>query len=188
MNSVTPAQRLIEKAKYVSAYKGSKYKISHKRFAPTAEIIDSLPAFRSLLDVSCGRGEIIDYAVSKGAFARGTEIVPVLCERPDVVFGWAHDLPFLDNTFDVVTMFDVMEHLLVGDDEAACREMGRVAVRTVLISVCPHADRVGGGQYHVNLRPNEVWGELFRDWFPGATVTRFLPSMERKQSFWRIDL
>jgi SAM-dependent methyltransferase len=55
---------------------------------------------------------------------------------PDVV-GSVLELPFPDNTFDVVCAFEVLEHLPFSDVERAVSELTRVAKVAVLVSV-PH--------------------------------------------------
>lgn len=122
------------------------------------------------------------------AHVAGTEYTPELVDGDRVVFAAAHDMPFADGTFDVVTMCDVIEHLLPGDDEAACRELARVATRHVLISA-NNLDSFGsdGSQLHINKRPYAEWDALFREWFAGCRVEWLKPPAKHSE-FWRIDL
>jgi ubiquinone/menaquinone biosynthesis C-methylase UbiE len=123
---------------------------------------------------------------------KGTEIVDSLCDGKNVVKAWVHALPFADGSFDVVTMFDVIEHLIPGDDEAACRELRRVARKHVMISANNMPSiRLLGVDLHINKRPYDEWDRLFREWFAPATVTQ-LPRVHdvgpKASPLWRIDL
>ena len=123
---------------------------------------------------------------------RGVEVVPNLIDGARVVQGEVHALPFKVAVFDVVTMFDVIEHLLPGDDELACRELARVAKRHILLTANNKTSQQAiGEELHVNRRPYEEWDGLFRGWFPGD-VTWLRSTIERPRndvsSTWRVDL
>jgi ubiquinone/menaquinone biosynthesis C-methylase UbiE len=117
----------------------------------------------------------------------GTEIVPALIDGVTVVRAEVHALPFCDKAFDVVTMFDVIEHLVPGDDEAACRELARVALRHVLLTASnlPSFSEAGD-DLHINRRPYNEWDSFFRAWFAPARVTR-LVSRNPISEAWRVD-
>jgi ubiquinone/menaquinone biosynthesis C-methylase UbiE len=120
----------------------------------------------------------------------GTELVSSLIDGERVVKAYAHDLPFAGKSFDVVTMFDVIEHLLPGDDMAACHELRRVARKHVLITANNHSSRnKDGDDLHINRRDYSVWNDLFRGWFAGADLT-WLRGRGRNgtSEAWRIDL
>ncbi len=56
--------------------------------------------------------------------------------HPDVV-GSINQIPFTDNTFDLVAAFEVLEHLPYSDFDQSIRELFRVSKKWVLISL-PH--------------------------------------------------
>lgn len=149
----------------------------------------ALPCRGSYLDVSCGRREMLEQARLLGFdLVRGTEIVPELIDGKTVVYGEVHGLPFADCSFDVVTMFDVIEHLIPGDDRAACIEMARIARKHVILTANnkPSFNKAGD-DLHINKRPYEEWDRLFRDWFPGSV--RWIQGERHYVSeAWRIDL
>ena len=87
---------------------------------------------KSILDVGCAdgllwegfpyRGTLLDKEVREGAEP---------C-HPDVV-GTAEDLPFADNSFDIVLLSEILEHL--EKPEIALREATRVAKLKVILTV-----------------------------------------------------
>jgi SAM-dependent methyltransferase len=165
--------RKTELRKYEFAYAHSKYRMGTKRAADACYNLQSLPIRGSYLDVSCGRGEMLDFAETLGFHpVRGTEIVPALIDGKRVVHAWAHALPFEDNSFNVVTMHDVIEHLIPGDDERACKELARVALRYVILTANNEVSlNKRGEDLHINKRPYAEWDKLFRQWFGSAEVT-----------------
>lgn len=129
----------------------------------------------SLLDVSCGRGELMQAAADMGfSPVAGTEAVPELCSYC-VIQAQIHDLPFDDKSFDVVTCIDVIEHILEPDIVPALRELERVARKFVLIAAADYPTYWDGVNLHPSARPYSAWHELFSKTFTGK-VTRIGPT------------
>jgi SAM-dependent methyltransferase len=95
-----------------------------------------------ILDVGCGTGGNLEWLCARGR-ALGidrSEIALRFCRRRQhearshkaapgsvgLICGELLRLPFADNTFSLVTAFDVLYHKWVADDVAAMREMARV--------------------------------------------------------------
>ncbi|MBU1092078.1 class I SAM-dependent methyltransferase, partial [Patescibacteria group bacterium] len=80
-----------------------------------------------ILDVGCGTGENF-YWLSKFGEVTGADTSELAVELADqkgkAVLGRTEDLPFEDGTFDLVTAFDVLEH--VTDDAKVLQEWKRV--------------------------------------------------------------
>lgn len=182
--------RATEQAKYTVVYQRPTYKMGRPRMADAVHDLKSLPGRGSLLDVGCGRGEMLDNAERLGfSPVRGVEIVPDLIDGERIVRGEVHSLPFADRSFDVVTMWDVIEHLVPGDDEAACREMGRIARKHVLVSANNKTSiQPDGTELHINRRPYEQWDSLLRQWFHGCAVTWLRDHRQYISETWRIDI
>lgn len=146
--------RQTEVAAYAAAYRDPNYRLGDRRRAHIDMHLNRIPP-GSLLDVSTGRGEVLRMARLAGHHpVQGTEAVPALCDGQDVIHALVHDLPFKDSSFDTVTMFDVMEHLLPQDTAAACRELARVARRRVLLTIHNGPHRFHGRDLHINRRPS----------------------------------
>ena len=152
-------------------------------------VISDRSTQRLYLDVSCGRGEMLDAASWLGFQpVQGTEIVPALIDGKRVVYAEVHALPFADQSFDVVTMFDVIEHLIPGDDEQACRELARVARRHVILTANNRPSfNAGDEELHINRRPYTEWDTLFQTWFRGR-VTWLNSDRNFSSQTWRVDL
>ncbi len=85
-----------------------------------------------LLDVGCGDGRLLAAAAEAGLTVSGLEVTRqplALAERAvpeaDLRIGDAHELPFDDGAFDLVTFVQVLEHLT--NPVVALREAARVA-------------------------------------------------------------
>lgn len=158
-----PTTRDRELAKYVEAYKHEEYGMSEGRRAALAGIVGhALDCHESFLDVSTGRGELLQIARSAGfKYVRGTESVAELCGEyvfPAVLPG----LPFGDKQFEVVSLIEVIEHLLPSDILPSLHELTRVASRYVLISAAVTPHWYGGVNLHPSARPEHEWAELFK--------------------------
>lgn len=157
-----PLSREGEIAVYRAAYESPNYAMGARRRASVAAILGELvPAGGNLLDVSTGRGETLDMALAAGfSPVMGTEVVDALLQDGRVVYAEAHALPFEDGSFDHVTCFDVLEHLLPADVEPALRELRRVAGKTLTVSASERPSAFGGIELHISRRPAAEWEAL----------------------------
>jgi SAM-dependent methyltransferase len=159
-----------DRAKEIEKYRGvygryPDYRMHQDRLDPVRNALRGLTG--SFLDVSCGRGELMQAAADMGfAPVRGTEAVPELCG-----FGIDEavitDLPFADKTFDVVTCIDVIEHILEPDIVPGLKELQRVCKGTIIIAAADYPTYWDGVNLHPSARPYSEWERLFRETFSG---------------------
>lgn len=139
----------------------------------------------SLLDVSCGRGELMRAAEQLGfAPVRGTEAVPALCDGERVVEAKIHALPFPDRAFDVVVCVDVLEHILEPDIEPGLRELERVTKGTLILAAADYPDVWDGINLHPSARPYPEWERMFCRVLTGKVIWAGQTSTSE---VWRID-
>ena len=125
--------------------------------------------YESVLDIGCSTGigiksffeplgkrcEGID--VSKTAIDRATER-GVSAQVASVT-----DIPFDDNSFDLVCSTDVIEHIRPEDQEKSHRECFRTAKKYVAhkIANTPEANKFAGETLHLTCWSHEKWMEFF---------------------------
>lgn len=159
-------ERAAEIAKYYEQYKNPGYRLGKSRRVDIDRVIAELTPKGTLLDVGTGRGETLAIAETHGLTAKGTEVVDYLLIPGRVVYAEAHSLPFPDSSFDHVTCFDVLEHLVMDDIAPALREFARVAKTTVTVSAATKSHRVNGVELHVSAMPLKEWeGVILGAWF-----------------------
>ena len=110
-----------------------------RRLSQAFEVAEVAPGMR-VLDIGCGRGEILGHCVRLGARAYGVDYAPVAVrmarqsagageETLDAVGVYqanAKALPFPTASFDRVLMFDLVEHLYPWELDQALAEARRV--------------------------------------------------------------
>jgi len=126
---------------------------------------------KTVLDVGCGKGNLVLWLRRLGIEAYGVDISDYALEN-------AHEpikrylskadttnLPLKDKSFDLVTTFDLLEHIREGDLPQAIKECQRVADRWVLHKIYgttgferrfPVKDPT-----HVTIKPSRWWQDLF---------------------------
>ena len=181
--------RAAEHEKYVRCYNQPNYRMGRRRMKEAYAVLEDLPTRGPYLDVSTGHGEMLTIARLIGySHQNGTELVESLTDHPRVVRAEVHNLPFVSGRFQAVTMFDVMEHLLPGDDELACKELLRVSNKHIIVAVNNgHSTNKSGDVLHINRRPYEEWDRLFREWFAPHKVM-WVTNKTSFSQIWRIDL
>lgn len=183
----TRQQREIEK--YETVYRLPEYRMGEARRRCAEDNLHSVGGFcHSLLDVGCGRGEIVRHAQANGWRAQGVEAVDYLTDGQSVLWGHAWDLPVADQSFDCVTLFDVIEHILPEDCPRTLAELRRVARKHIFITAANYSSQSLGVELHVNRLPYEEWDRLLRAAYPGAIV-EWLPRRHNTVSeTWSIAL
>ena len=169
--------REAEQDKYQEAYTSPRYKLGEVRkkdmFADVSKILNE-NNISTHLDISCGRGELIDYVKSHNVASKGVEIVDALLEKEEVQFGWAHDLPFGDKVFDLVSNCDAMEHYLPEDTDAILDEIFRVTNKVAYFTISNEPSYMtskNGSQVnlHINIKTYDEWEKLLSKY---GTCTR----------------
>ena len=141
-----------------------------RRLAAAFAVAEVTPGMK-VLDVGCGRGEIVRHCARLGADAFGIDYAPVAVSmsqkavegeeqrlgKTGVAQADAKTLPFPDGYFDRVLMFDVVEHLYPWELHTAMLDVGRVMKP--------------GGLFVVHTAPN-VWYDRFA--YPFVRLFRIL--------------
>lgn len=182
------AARRAEFVKYDVAYQDKRYRPDKRRLGIQAGFIAEAPSRDGYLDVGTGHGDMLDRAERMGfSPVIGTEIVPSLL-NDRVVRAEAHSLPFDDDSFDVSTSFEVIEHLLPDDDKALCLELSRVTRRRVIIAANNGPSfAADGSDLHPNRRSFEEWDSLFKEWFLGWHVELLDERPLKHTRVWRMS-
>ena len=113
---------------WISTYQESRLKFFIKRWEKIEK--PALAAKGKILDVGCGPGEFLSFAKKAGWETFGTEISAFAAAHATKQFGLnvftgdLKDANFADNTFDIVTIWHVLEHM--PDPSATLREINRI--------------------------------------------------------------
>jgi SAM-dependent methyltransferase len=102
------------------------------------------PETERLLDIGCGKGQFVRLARGRGWDAWGVELDEGACQYArehfglDTVLNGSLETPALPGTFDVITLWDVIEHVpdpvqLLRDAAERLRIGGTIVVRTANI-------------------------------------------------------
>ncbi len=161
-------RRQAEFEKYRKVYRDyPNYCNREVRVELTREWVESYPKAKALLDVGCGRGEVLKMVEGLGLMPHGCDVVvPEVLDshRIDLIEG-AHELPYMAQSFDLVTCTDVMEHLLEEDVPAVLKELAAVARGPVLLAICHIPDKpgkYGPDTLHITVHPREWWEQKIR--------------------------
>jgi ubiquinone/menaquinone biosynthesis C-methylase UbiE len=119
-----------------------------------------------LLDVGCGEGYHVRDAIEEGIDAYGIDISSYALEnalysvKDKITFGSITEIPFADDEFDLITAFDVIEHIHPKDTLNAIAEIQRVLKYGGLVIIttpsCNFGDWVSD-LTHINVRPPKFW-------------------------------
>ncbi len=90
--------------------------VARQRLARIAGLLNKSPHDIHVVDVGCSRGQFVAAAIAAGYKAEGVEPAPRLAEAAraagvPVRTGLLEEQRFADNSFDALTLFEVIEHL-----------------------------------------------------------------------------
>lgn len=120
-------------------------KRNHGYFA--YDIVENL-APKSLLDIGCGKGLFVEWAKTKNINAVGLDFATDYDVQADLL-----EMPFSDNSFEMITAFDVLEHLLPENLGQGLDEMFRVTKQWWIISIGYGPSKIKTLEGFIQLHP-----------------------------------
>ena len=141
---------------------------------------------KTYLDVGCGPAESLHMGTHTGMDVRGCDVVQSVCNRDDVdLIPGAHDLGiYADDSYDIVTCNDVLEHLLEEDIPAALSEMSRVAVHRILLGISRKP-----GTFHICIQSDAWWMNQIHENIRGVPTTVYADRIPpKKQPYLWVDI
>ena len=155
-------------ASYYAHYYSAGERVPYERnqqwlgfFAGVADRIRSDIAPATTLDVGCAHGFLVEALTDRGVDANGFDVSEFAISqvRDDVKPKcWVGSvLEPIPGHYDLVTCFEVLEHLEVEDADRAVANLCTIT-DDILFSSTPTDFRE---ETHVNVRPQEFWAELF---------------------------
>lgn len=117
------------------------------------------------LDVGCAKGFLVKALDELSVDAYGIDpSIYAVTKADDVIadkiqMEVAQSIPYPDNTFDVVTCFDVLEHVPVQQVPKALKEMFRVSKQWVVLRTVTHEVEGDNDSSHETIRDKEWWTE-----------------------------
>jgi glycosyltransferase involved in cell wall biosynthesis/SAM-dependent methyltransferase len=153
------------------------------------EIIALLPKeARSVLDVGCGNGAISNAITDRLVVGSDIALAAIKHMRHPACLADICDMPFADNSFDLVMATDVLEHIPDNQYARACAELERISRRWILIAV-PYRELLDsasvecarcGVLYHVHWHQRSYDETFMRShWTGRAAVSRWGLAGER---------
>lgn len=172
-------RRVFLKKFYDGAYKANMYDPKNGYYAWEWILERTGIKFVKALDVGCGTGIGIRYALDKGRDVWGIDFADATREwkRHGVLdrckVASALDIPYPENSFDLVVCFDVMEHIPEEDALAALKEMRRVGSLAFVYSIALTLEKSPVGEKvitHITVKDPNWWVEKFMEAGYGAAA------------------
>ncbi len=137
------------------------------------------PGVKRILDCGCGDGALGHRLMDKYTVT-GCDLAaaPLSHCRFETFQSSLVEITAEDRNFDLVISSEVLEHMMPGDYEKACRELERVANEWILVTVpnredldyarqqCPHCGTIFHDAWHVRSIDEDLLARSFRDFVP----------------------
>lgn len=129
---------------------------------------------KKVLDVGCGKGHLVYFLRKLGVAAYGLEISEyarkqaLSAVKPYIKHGDIRHIPYEKNEFDLVTVFNVLEHVYEDDIAKAVSECRRVSKQYVLFKMYTRENEwlhpyYGTDLSRVSIFTQEVWERYFKE-------------------------
>ena len=149
------------------------------------ELFDGLQVnYGSVLEVGCNKGHnlqaINDFAITRTfGLDINKEALELSSEsnyKSNLILGQADELPWLDNSFDLVFTAGVLIHIPTEKVEKVMRELHRVSSRYVMMIEYPNETEEGRNYRDITDKSFGVWsrpfGKMFQEFFPNAKLVK----------------
>lgn len=160
--------RIREKLRYDLAYASQTYSpnVGIKAWRSLLRQRD-FSSIKRVLDVGCGFGQGVAMCRNKGIEAYGVDIAEGLLPYWQMANitqfctnSSADKIPYPDNHFDLITCFDVLEHIPEEGIDDVLKEMYRIGTSDYLMSICltlSFSKMFDGSEPHLLVKPLDWW-------------------------------
>ncbi|MBD3407215.1 MAG: methyltransferase domain-containing protein [Candidatus Lokiarchaeota archaeon] len=171
-----------EKDKYDRIYAGNfRYPNTNSLYgslchgANVIKFIDQLD-FDTVLDIGCGRAQFASLMLKRGKKVSACDISQSLIDQLSIsgvkfVCCPMSDIKF-NCTFDLVTAFDVLEHIPEDLIDQSLLELRRVTGKHAIVSVAWHEDEKWGMDLHVTVKDESWWYDKLNGMFDINIIQR----------------
>ena len=145
----------------------------------------------SVLDIGCGNGEFCKWIydnVCNTVYGLDFASKPTLY-GPKLISEFSHTLPFDDNSIDLITCFDALEHIPEKYVDLTLIEIKRVVTKYCIFNIgyFPSTKTgINGENLHITLNPHEWWVDKLKFHFPNFTmevIYKEIPNSEKKYTY-----
>lgn len=142
------------------------------------EFIDQLD-FDTILDIGCGRAQFVSMMLKRGKQVSACDISQALIDKlsiPGIEFVCCSmsDIKF-DRKFDLITAFDVLEHIPEELIDQSLSELKRVMGKYSIVSIAWHQDEKWGMDLHVTVKGESWWHEKLNEFFSDIEIIKRKP-------------
>jgi len=146
---------MLEKDKYIAIYNSKK----HEYYGHTNHgkktinyLIKKKP--KSVIDIGCGHNEFCKILRKNQINAIGIDFA---CPNADIICD-AKNLPFKNKEFELLTAFDMLEHLLTDEVDIVLTEFERIS-KYFIFSISTHQsiNQWQGETLHPTVKPKSWW-------------------------------
>lgn len=161
---------------YYEKYRSETHELTVTEKARIEKTIQFIPEdIKTVLEVGCGDGRIINNLIGKYECVCGLDISQKALEKvkTNKVQGSIENLPFPNNSFDLVICSEVIEHLPYNIYNKSLEELERVSKKNIIISVpnnenlkyrmikCPQCGCIFHRYRHLRSFNEKQLGKLF---------------------------
>jgi len=142
---------------------------------PLGEVPRSDEDWRAHLNARMKSGEFNGEGLPEiDIFAVGVDCA---CPGADVIAS-AVELPFCDNSFEMISSFDCMEHIAEEEIEQVINELHRVSSKHIFLQIdlADHGTKIDGELLHVTLRERDWWNDMIEKKFKIEITHEFYTS------------
>ena len=151
---------------YNAEYYSERTRKSKKHMMKYLKFLRKRSSSLKMLDVGCGEGHYVRDAIEEGIDAYGIDVSSYALEnalaevKDRITFGSITKIPFGDEEFDLMTAFDVIEHIHPKDTLNAIAEIRRVLKPDGIVIITTPSSNFGAwvsDLTHINVRPPKFW-------------------------------
>ncbi|MBT8764476.1 class I SAM-dependent methyltransferase [Desulfohalobiaceae bacterium Ax17] len=124
------------------------------------------------LDIGCSKGYLVQELLDNKIQSYGIDISSLAFKdmnfnlRSRVTAGSISYIPYKNEAFDVISVFDIVEHIHPKETDVAFKELNRILKKGgYLILTTPNSAHIGNWIYdltHINVRPLAYWEKVFK--------------------------